>query len=143
MYFESMSLADEFGGECEEDFIQFGRDVFFITSYRSIRYCGVIRGELSSMRSYNNSLPAKDITPINARIYSESNDREMDIWVKLEVPQSSSEAKTVKFVVTPFKKSCAAEDIEYAKCGKSPHCIRSELFCDGVVNCALPGVPEG
>lgn len=138
-----MYLADEFGGECEEDFIQFGRDVFFITSYRSIRYCGLIRGDVASIRAYNSSIHAQDITPMNNRIYSESNDREMDIWVKLEVPQAASEAKTVQFVVTPFKKSCAAEDIQYARCGKFPQCIRSELFCDGVVNCALPGVPEG
>ena len=138
-----MALSEEFGGECEDDFIQFGRDVFFITSYRSIRYCGLIRGDLASMQYHNKSLNTKNVTPMGARIYSESDDSEMDIWVKVEIPPTGSNAKTVEFVVTAFRKSCAPWDIEYMKCGNYPYCIRSELFCDGVVNCALPGAPHG
>ena len=136
-----MSLTEEFGGVCEDDFVQFGRDVFFITSYRSLRYCGLIRGDQAALQS--NKSHIKEVTPMKKRIYSESNDKEMDIWVKLAVPPISSEVKTFKFVVTAFKKSCAQGDNEYARCGEFPQCIRSELFCDGVVNCALPGLPHG
>ena len=27
------------GAECEEDYVQFGRDILFITSYRSDKFC--------------------------------------------------------------------------------------------------------
>ena len=135
-----MSLSEEFDGECEDDFVQFGRDVFFITSYRSVRYCGLIRGDLTALQKFNKS---EQVTPMKKRIYSESDDMEMDIWVKITVPAAISVVKSLEFVVTAFKKSCALGDSEYARCGQFPHCIRSELFCDGVVNCALPGLAHG
>ena len=38
VYFDSMVLAAaEQGGDCEEDYVQFGRDILFITSHRSAK----------------------------------------------------------------------------------------------------------
>ena len=41
-----MLLSEETEGECEEDYVQFGRDILFITSHRSSKYCGRIEGSL-------------------------------------------------------------------------------------------------
>ena len=41
-----MSLSEEQDGDCEQDYVQFGRDILFITSHRSNKYCGVIEGSL-------------------------------------------------------------------------------------------------
>ena len=46
VYFDSMSLNEDKDGDCEEDYVQFGRDILFITSHRSNKYCGVIEGSL-------------------------------------------------------------------------------------------------
>ena len=64
VYFDSMSLSDE--AECEDDYVQFGRDILFITSHRSNKYCGNIEGSLvvptagatnSTMENSNNVTP--------------------------------------------------------------------------------------
>ena len=66
--------------------------------------------------------------------------------------------KTLSLIVTPYKQKCGKKDRRYRRCGASHHCIRldchhsstpvsldgklsysfrSELFCDGNVNCAV------
>ena len=140
-----MSLAEDFDGECVDDFVQFGRDIFFITSYRSAKYCGLIQGDIVTLQTDDKSVHTYDsVTPMKKRIYSEASDKEMDLWVKITVPPAIRVTKTMKFVVTAFKKSCETNNTSYRRCGQFDHCIRSELFCDGVVNCALPsGMPYG
>lgn len=148
VYFDWMSLEQEVDGECEEDYVQFGRDILFITSHRSNKFCGNIEGSpvvppisMSSNVSSEDSSAAKgaNITPLDKRIYSEHSDTEMDIWIKVTVPQPGEghKPKTLSLVVTPYKKSCTPHDRRYKRCGASKHCIRSELFCDGTVNCAV------
>ena len=46
VYFDTMSLAEEQEGDCEDDYVQFGRDILFITSHRSNKFCGQIEGSL-------------------------------------------------------------------------------------------------
>ena len=46
VYFDSMTMSDETDGECEDDYVQFGRDILFITSHRSNKFCGNIEGSL-------------------------------------------------------------------------------------------------
>lgn len=41
-------------------------------------------------------------------------------------------------VVTVFKKFCSSSDPKYSQCRMTKYCIRNELFCDQVVNCAWP-----
>ena len=123
--------------DCEEDYIQFGRDILFITSYRSKKFCGVIDGTFTfSNKTTNRELPAS-VTPMSKRIYSESSDQEMDIWVKMNVPSSPNTHKTLSFVVTPFKKTCSSSNSSYQRCGTDGQCVREQLFCDGTVNCVL------
>ena len=139
-----MSMADETEGECEDDYVQFGRDILFITSHRSNKYCGVIEGSLQSPSSNTSIEEAQTVTPLDRRIYSESSDQELDVWVKITVPNTGNNPKTLSLIVTPFKKSCSSQDINYKRCGVSEKCVRAELFCDGAVNCAIPTkIPQG
>ena len=124
--------------DCEEDYVQFGRDILFITSYRSKKFCGVINGTFPVLnKTASTELPI-GVTPMMKRIYSESSDQEMDIWVKMNVPSSPNTHKTLSFVVTPFKKICSSSNSSYQRCGTDGQCVREQLFCDGTVNCALP-----
>merc|ERR1719232_1784206 len=143
VYFDSMSLNEDKDGDCEEDYVQFGRDILFITSHRSNKYCGVIEGSLVPAPPPSGAAnvtedPLANVTPLDKRIYSEHADTEMDIWIKITVPHhSGSRPKTLSLIVTPYKKTCNNHDRRYKRCGASQHCIRSELFCDGTVNCAV------
>merc|ERR1719150_2318292 len=149
VYFDSMVLAEaEQGGDCEEDYVQFGRDILFITSHRSAKHCGRVEGSPIVSPPAANSTQDPDTstartTPLDKRIYSEHADTEMDIWIKVVVPRhedradSSVRPKTLSLVVTPYKVSCSSQDRRHRRCGRSKHCIRSELFCDGTVNCAV------
>jgi len=138
VYFDLMSIADESGGECEDDYVQFGRDILFITSHRSNKYCGVIEGSLQNPSTNASFEETQTVTPLDRRIYSESSDQEMDVWVKITVPTSGTRPKTLSLIVTPFKKTCNSQDKRYKRCGHSRNCVRTELFCDGAVNCAIP-----
>ena len=40
IYMEEMSLSGN-TGDCTEDWVQFGRDILFFTTYKSNKYCGV------------------------------------------------------------------------------------------------------
>lgn len=146
VYFDSLALAQPSkGGECETDYVQFGRDILFITSYRSRKYCGSIVGSLPSPPRSNSSVVGRrggdKVTPLSKRVYSESNDQEMDIWLQLAVPPADWPGhKTLALTVTPFLKSCRKENRKFRRCSSSSRqCIRRELFCDGRVNCALSG----
>jgi len=163
VYFDSMKISPPLDGECEMDYVQFGRDILFITSHRSNKFCGTIEGSLpvppprpttTTPLSSNATLgrTAKTTkegedgrtyyaTPLAKRVYSEGSDQEMDIWIQLAVPPADWPGhKTVSLTVTPFKKSCGKDDSTHRRCSSSSsrHCIRKELFCDGRINCALP-----
>jgi len=151
VYFDSLLLSEETGGDCEEDYVQFGRDILFITSHRSSKFCGCIEGSLmvppatrgnntttTNTNSAEPDLTAVNVTPLDKRIYSEHSDTEMDIWIKIMVPhQTGTRPKTLSLIVTPYRQKCSKQDRRYKRCGGSQHCIRSELFCDGNVNCAV------
>merc|ERR1719220_1754360 len=162
VYFDSMKISPPLDGECEMDYVQFGRDILFITSHRSNKFCGTIEGTLplppprpttTTSPSSNASL-ARTVktskesvagstsyaTPLPKRVYSEASDQEMDIWIQLAVPPADWPGhKTLSLTVTPFMKSCRKEDRKLRRCSSSSRqCIRKELFCDGRINCALP-----
>ena len=144
MYFDLMLMAEEIGGECQEDYVQFGRDILFITSHRSNKYCGVIEGSVQSPPTNTSIEDMQSVTPLDKRIYSESSDQEMDLWVKMTIESLGTRPKTLSLIVTPFKKTCSSMDHRYKRCGSSTKCVRAELFCDGAVNCALPTkLPQG
>ena len=71
VYFDSMSLNEDKDGDCEEDYVQFGRDILFITSHRSNKYCGVIEGSLvpalpSSGAANVTEDPLANVTPLGS-----------------------------------------------------------------------------
>jgi len=146
VYFDSLKISGPSDGECNSDYVQFGRDILFITSYRSNKFCGSIQGLTVSQPYGVNASSGREgreeekVTPLAQRIYSESSDQEMDIWLQLAVPPADWPGhKTISLTVTPFKKSCGKEDPNHRRCSlSSRECIRRELFCDGRVNCALP-----
>ena len=76
-------------------------------------------------------------TTMSKRTYSESTDQEMDVWLRLKVSPSSPLIKTVSFTVTPFLLTCSGRDVGYRRCGPAGHCVRSQFFCDGAVNCPV------
>jgi len=128
VFIEEMNL-----GSCDQDFIQFGRDILFVTTHLSRRYCGHHSppSVTSHMGHRRFSLPPG--TAAN-RYYTEDSDREMDVWIVLQ----DTTNKYLTLVVTPYKKSCKRSDSQYIQCDNSKHCVRKDLFCDGRVNCAWP-----
>jgi len=136
VYFEEMYLTEATISGCAQDFVQFGRDILFVTSHLSPKYCGRME-KVSLSHCDKNRTEPKPVHKLAERIYSEERDREMDIWIRVSLPRGTSHDKTVTLVVTPFKKSCSINDLQYRKCGNSARCIRKELFCDGQINCAV------
>jgi len=151
-YFDSMKISPPTDGDCEIDYVQFGRDILFITSHRSNKYCGTIEGAFPATKlattpptgnitSNQEETTVAPRTPLSKRVYREDSDQEMDIWLQLAVPPTDWPGhKTLSITVTPFKKSCKKKDNSYRRCSSShSYCIRKELFCDGRINCALEG----
>ena len=129
VFIEEMSFSGSASG-CSSDFLQFGRDILFVTSHLSRKYCGeVARPRLET----NLALPSFQISQRN---YVEEYDSEMDIWLHIKVlPNKTKLYKTLSLIVTPFKQSCDIKDDLYRRCGKSGTCIKGELWCDGRSNC--------
>ena len=80
VFLEEMSLAGSVQSRCPHDFVQFGRDILFVTTHMSSKYCGDIEipvtTEVAGITTLE--LPA---SPLASRIYREDSDREMDIWI--------------------------------------------------------------
>jgi len=143
VFIEEMSLSGSIVSECKQDYVQFGRDILFVTTHLSPRYCGDV--ELPVPRSKNGVMSFDfPFTPLARRIYNEEEDKEMDIWINIDTTNTNTDSdripKTLTLVVTPFKKSCATRDSLYQQCRFSTKCVRRELFCDGRINCAWPYV---
>ena len=139
VFLEELSLAGSVKSGCPHDFVQFGRDILFVTTHMSSKYCGDIEipvtTEVAGVTTLE--LPA---SPIASRIYREDSDREMDIWI--HVTKGDQGDKIINMVVTPVMKSCKGRDRDYKQCGYLDSCVRKELFCDGRVNCAAQ-LPQG
>merc|ERR1719433_2225090 len=142
VFIEEMSLTGSSLSGCNDDFVQFGRDILFVTTHLSQKYCGEV--ELPVARKHNGVVSFDfPFTPLARRIYNEEEDKEMDIWINIDTASQHLEdvgPKTLTLVVTPFKKSCATRDSLYQQCRFSTKCVRRELFCDGRINCAWPYV---
>jgi len=142
VFIEEMSLTGSSLSGCNEDYVQFGRDILFVTTHLSPKYCGQV--ELPVPRSRDGVTSFEfPFTPLARRIYNEEEDREMDIWINIGrwAGRGGEEGeKSLTLVVTPFKKSCATRDSLYQQCRFSTKCVRRELFCDGRINCAWPYV---
>jgi len=132
VFLEEMSLAGSVQSGCPHDFVQFGRDILFVTTHMSSKYCGDIETPLTTDIAGVTNIHFP-VTPLASRIYREDSDREMDIWI--HVTKEDQVEKILSLVVTPVMKNCKGKDRDYKQCGYRESCIRKELFCDGRVNC--------
>ena len=123
---------------CQTDIVQFGRDILFVTTHLSKKFCGVVGLPVSEGVNGVNKFTFPG-SRLETRMYIEDSDRELDIWIHIRSPDDDLEEKLITLVVTPVKKTCKTKDRNYQKCGHRSSCVRKELFCDGRVNCAGPG----
>ena len=133
VFLEELSLAGSVESGCPTDFVQFGRDILFVTVHLSRKHCGDIEPPVHSQDGGVRKLEFP-VSPLHSRIYREESDREMDIWIHVGSPGDDLEEETLSLAVTPVKKTCKRKDRNYKECGDS--CVRKELFCDSRVNCA-------
>ena len=133
-----MDLSGSTLGGCSEDYLQFGRDILFVTTHLSVRYCG--RVERPRLKT---NLAVKT-EQISQRTYTEQSDTEMDIWLNIKLlPDRAAAAagpyKSMALLVTPIKRVCEDGDDLYLKCGLEGGCVRRDMQCDGLVNCPHDG----
>ena len=91
VFIEEMSLAGSSLEEssCKEDFVQFGRDILFLTTHKSRKYCGQVETPLTKESEGMKKLEFP-FTPLASRIYNEEEDQEMDIWIQVNIFNISS-----------------------------------------------------
>ena len=133
VFLEEMSLAGSVQSGCPHDFVQFGRDILFVTTHMSSKYCGDIETPLTTEIAGATNINFPD-SELKTRTYVEESDREMDIWININTADNDEE-RSLSLVVTPVMKNCKGKDRDYKQCGYRESCIRKELFCDGRVNC--------
>ena len=118
------------------------RDFVFLTSHKSEKKCGKIEST-DYIQDEEGKIIGKDFgkTPFTRRSYVEEIDAEMDMWIEI-FPTHGNYTKLIEIVITPFRKECynSQKLRDFRPCPGTTKCIRSELFCDGVVNC--PEMPK-
>jgi len=127
-----------------QDFVQFGRDILFVTTNKSPPYCGT-RSKVEPRKATNGSLVPGFTGGQGSRMFVEENDSEMDVWIRVSKKnqQLHPRPRILVMTVTVIKK-CESSDHWYRKCPHSRgYCIRREFFCDGRVNCAWPDAEAG
>ena len=129
VFIQEMSFSKSDSG-CTEDFLQFGRDILFVTTHLSRKFCGKVH--LLNGESFSDKAALK----ASKRNYIEVLDSQMDIWIHVKIPANHTYVhKTISLVVTPFKLFCHPPEASYRICGRSRYCIRKELWCDEIGNC--------
>lgn len=126
VFLEELNLPYSDGSSCE-DYIQFGRDVKFITTEKSEKYCSR-RPKLEGLRG--------ERAPRN-RFYAMEKDNDMDFWIHLTAG-SPPQPRNLSVVITPVKLDCPKDDPHYRRCPGTEVGVRNELFCDSVPNCVVP-----
>jgi len=142
VFFEEMHLGGSWPNQCGGDYVQFGRDRLIVTTFTSKKFCGTVEAPVPKSQELGHhkglSFPKTPLTDKN-RLYVESEDREMDVWLNVNTGRLP---KNLTLVVTPFKKSCMNEYdlLKWRKCQKysrRSYCVKKDLFCDGRVNCPV------
>jgi hypothetical protein len=125
------------------DYIQFGRDAGFVTTFKSPFYCGS-RSRIATTNPAESGNVSTFTGGQGSRMYVEEKDSEMDVWIKV-TPRSNPVQKLRKLymTVTVIKKGCGAKNPYYRNCPNTQHCIRREFFCDSRINCAWPDADHG
>ena len=79
VFIEQMSLGGSLAG-CREDYLQFSRDILFVTTHASRKYCGIVELPVSQNVDGVKYLTFPT-TPLASRVYSEKSDHDMDFWL--------------------------------------------------------------
>jgi len=120
-YFDNLNIVQS--TDCSYgDYVQFGKDVLFITSYKSQKFC-----KKTSMMSGG--------AGASGRVHKQEGN-EMDIWIQLQPGH-----KELTLIITPFV-GCSTSNSKYKLCPNSSECVKTDLFCDGAINCANGGLDE-
>ena len=121
------------------DYVQFSRDVLFVNTYESCKYCGYrekINYETATFDDYNR------METQGKRAYKEaSSDGEMDIWFKIKqsgAGRNNYFNRTLRVVATVFKKSCKGDKSSWVECENTNQCIKKNFICDRNPNCISP-----
>lgn len=133
VYIEEMHLRGKENLDDCPDYIRFGRDVGPFTTYRSPKYCGT-RPRVNLTGGEGRGPRGGTLT----RFYIEERDSEMDFKISVQAAPQWTFPRNLSVVVTTFKPSCSVRDRKFVQCPQTKSCIRKELFCDSVPNCAWP-----
>ena len=61
----------------------------------------------------------------------------MDVWLKISTPEAWT--KSLTLVVTPFKKFCGSQDLQYRQCRYSTKCVRYAPLIPNLKNSLIQG----
>jgi hypothetical protein len=135
VYIQYMNLAQGVG--CTQDFMQFGKDLLFITTSKSKKFCGRIPEPVKKFSHDNLPAGFERDDFAKERIHKEYGTDEMDIWIQIQ----PGLGKELVIVVTPHT-VCTKGKKGSRPCPNSSECVSSELFCDGMVNCISNSLDE-
>ena len=127
VFIEEMNMSGKIG-ECRDSWVQFGRDILFLTTFKTAKYCG----KHQNISTFHDN----ELTSLDKRFYIEEEDSEMDIWIQMLLTEDLS---GFRLLITPFKKNCNSKNFIYQQCGISTVCIKKQWFCDGNFNCPFLG----
>ena len=120
-----------------QDYVQFGRDVFYFTTSKSRKFCGY-----RERIFYHNATQADyaRASRQGSRLFIENADHEMDVWLKVKSTEhrSRKQKRHLRLIVTVFKKGCSSTDMYWRKCDNTNYCVRKGHFCDNYANCGWP-----
>jgi len=134
VFIESMHL--ETNEDCTKDWLQFGRDVLFITTKKSKKFCQKIP-PLTPKFKQNSLHDGFEPDPYpGSRFYKEMGN-EMDVWIQIQPGYQ----KELVLVITPHI-SCTKNNRKFRACPNSSECVAKHLFCDGRVNCITNSLDE-
>lgn len=136
VYIDQMDIA--LTSDCTRDSLQFGRDRYFVTDRLSQKFCGQMQPPLEVKDEEGTGRVVRYMkTSSMPREWREETDYEFDIWFDLQ--PSRSQPKSLRLIVTPYRKRCAQEEIDFrqkfARCPGSERCLSQRLFCEGLVKC--------
>jgi len=121
--------------QCSKDYLQFGGDVLFITTQTSKKRCGNIPPKIPV---FKDNLPRGfKPDPFHSERHYRQNSDEMDIWLQI----GRGVGKELSMTITPIGK-CRKGGRQFWACPNSSECVRSQLFCDGKVNCITNSLDE-
>ena len=99
VFFDTLLITNT--TDCEQDFVQFGKDFLFFTSIKSKKFCR----RLSAHEDDDNQW---------SRHYVDNLDsNQMDVWIK--VSQGTGN-KQIKIIVTPVLKTCGKHELWWTHC---------------------------